>query len=174
MNSFVLVQALGLLTLIFFIVSLQQRNKETFTLLQTGGTLLFILQYVLTGRLTGAVIFGIIIIRGLVFYYYKKKNIKPSKVVLVVFLLVFTGATYFTWQSILSIIPFIAAVAKTWGTWQDDMKWIRRTSVIAQSVMILYNITASMYTGALTEIFNLSSTIIAIWRYDFHRQKAPL
>ena len=171
MELFVIIQSLGILTLIIYVVSLQQRNKETFLLLQTGGTLLFILQYALTGRSTGAIVFGIVAIRGFVFYYYKKKNIKPAKIVLVVFLLALTVATYFTWQNMLSIIPFIATVAKTLGTWQDDMKWIRRTSVIAQSIMILYNITASMYTGALTEVCNLTSTIIAIWRYDFRKQK---
>ena len=170
MDYFILVQILGILTLIIFVISLQQRKKETFLLLQTGGTLLFILQYILTGRVTGAVIFIIVAIRGIVFYYYKKKNLKPSTAILIVFQIILMVATYFTWQNILSIMPLIATVAKTWGTWQDDMKWIRKTSVISQSSMIIYNLTASMYTGALTEVCNLTSTLIAIWRYDFRKQ----
>ena len=171
MEYFILVQVLGIITLIIFVISLQQRKKETFLLLQTGGTLLFILQYILTGRMTGAVVFGIIAIRGFVYYFYKKKNIQPSKIVLIAFLAILSIATFFTWQNIFSIIPFIATVAKTWGTWQDDMKWVRRTSVLGQSSMIIYNLTASMYTGALTEICNLTSTIIAIWRYDYRKNK---
>ena len=171
MDSFVFVQILGILTLIIFVVSLQQRKKETFLLLQTFGTLLFVIQYILTNKITGAIIFTIIIIRGLVFYYYKKKDLKPSFAVLILFQITLLISAYFSWQNILSVIPLIATAAKTWGTWQDDMKWTRRTSLLGQSVMIIYNLSAFMYTGALTEICNLASTSVAIWRYDFRKDK---
>ena len=170
MNNFILVQILGLITLILFVISLQQRKKETFLLLQTCGTIFFIAQYILAGRITGATVFTIVAVRGLVFFYYKKKDLKPSKMVLIAFQAILSIAVFLTWQNILSVLPLVATVAKTWGTWQDNMKWIRLTSVISQSSMIIYNFTASMYTGALTEICNLTSTLIAIWRYDFRKK----
>jgi hypothetical protein len=71
---------------------------------------------------------------------------------------------------VLSIIPLIASLAKTWGTWQDDMKWTRRTSLVGQTCMIAYNLTALMYTGALTEFCNMISTLIAIRRYDVKKE----
>ena len=171
MDTFVFVQIFGVLTLILFVVSLQQRKKENFLLLQTFGTLLFIIQYILTGKITGAIIFIIVAIRGLVFYYYKRKNLKPSLKILVGFQIILLISTYFSWQNLLSIIPYTATAVKTWGTWQDDMKWTRRASMFCQSFMIIYNLSASMYTGALTEIFALTSTLVAIWRYDFRRGK---
>ena len=70
MNSFILVQIFGVMTLILFVITLQQPKKETFLLLQTVGTLLFIVLYILTNRITVAVIFTIVAIRGLVFLYY--------------------------------------------------------------------------------------------------------
>ena len=170
-DKFIFVQILGIITLIIFVISLQQRKKENFLLLQTGGTVLFIIQYILTDRITGAITFAIVAVRGLVFYYYKKRNLKPSLTVLIVFQIVLLTATYLTWQNFLSVIPLAATAAKTWSTWQDDMKWIRRTSLLSQSIMIIYNLAAAMYTGALTEICNLTSTSIAIWRYDFRKDK---
>jgi len=151
---------------------MQQRKKENFLLIQTVGTLLFILQYILTEKYTGAILFSITLIRGLVYYYYKKKNLKPSLKILVIFQVALIISTYFSWQNILSIIPFIATVSKTWGTWQDDMKWVRRTSLLAQGIMIIYNISAAMYTGAITEVCNSISSIIAIWRYDIRKVKS--
>ena len=171
MDSFIFVQILGIITLIIFVISLQQRKKENYLLLQTFGTVLFIIQYLLTNKITGAITFSIVLVRSLVFYYYKKKNLRPSLKILIIFQTVLLISTYLTWQNILSIIPFIAASVKTWGTWQDDMKWVRKTSLISQSSMIVYNLSASMYTGALTEVCNLTSTIIAIWRYDFQKNK---
>jgi membrane-bound ClpP family serine protease len=172
LDNFIFVQILGIITLILFVISLQQRKKETFLLLQIFGTLLFIVQYILTGKITGAIIFTIVAVRGLVFYYYKKKDLKPSAAVLAVFQIVLLISTYFSWQNMLSIIPYIATAVKTWGTWQDDMKWTRRASLFCQSFMIVYNLSASMYTGALTEVCALTSTIIAMWRYDFRRDKS--
>ena len=171
MDSFIFVQILGIITLVIFVVSLQQRKKENYLLLQTFGTVLFIIQYLLADKITGAITFSIVAVRGIVFYYYKKKNLKPSLKILIIFQTVLLVSTYLTWQNILSIIPFTATSAKTWGTWQDDMKWVRRTSLLGQGCMIVYNLSASMYTGALTEVCNLTSTVIAVWRYDFKKDK---
>ena len=169
--SFIIVQILGILTLILFVVSLQQQKKENFLLFQVAGTLLFIAQYILTGRYTAVALFTIVLIRGLVFYYYKKRELKPSLRILIIFQVILGISAVLTWQNILSVIPLIATTAKTWGTWQDNMKWTRKTSLLSQSSMIIYNLSASMYTGALTELCNLTSTIIAICRYDHRKTK---
>jgi uncharacterized membrane protein len=169
LDNFILVQILGIITLILFVVSLQQRKKETFLLLQIAGTFLFIIQYILTNRITGAILFTIVVIRGVVFYLYKKKDLKPSVAVLIIFQAALLVSTYFSWENIISIIPYIATVVKTWGAWQDDMKWLRRASLVCQIFMIAYNLTASMYTGALTELCALASTAVAMWRYDFRK-----
>ena len=87
-------------------------------------------------------------------------------VVLVIFQVALVVSTIFTWQNWLSLIPYAATAIKTWSTWQADMKWIRRTSLFAQGCMIAYNLTAGMYTGALTEACNFTSTAVAMWRYD--------
>ena len=171
MDDFILVQIFGVMTLILYVASLQQRKKEAFLLLQTGGALFFVAQYALTNRITGVVTFTIIAIRSVVFYLYKRKDLKPSLAVLIVFLVILTISTYLSWQDILSIFPFVSTVGKTWGTWQDEMKWLRRTSLFAQCCMIVYNLTAAMYTGTFTEVCNMTSTIIAIWRYDIRKNK---
>ena len=170
MDNFVIVQILGAITLILYVAAFQQRKKETFLLLQSAGSLFFVIQYILTGRITGAVIFIIITIRGIVYYFYKRKGIKPSLAILILFQAILIVSTYLTWQSIFSIFPYIATAGKTWGTWQDEMKWARRTSLLAQCCMIVYNLSAAMYTGTLTEVCNMTSNLIAIWRFDIRKQ----
>ena len=171
MDDFILVQIFGVMTLIFYVASLQQSKKEAFLLLQMGGALFFVAQYALTNRITGVVTFSIIVVRSIVFYLYKRKGIKPSLKVLILFLSIIVVATYFSWQNALSVLPFVSTLGKSWGTWQDEMKWMRRTSLFAQSCMIVYNVTAAMYTGTFTEVCNLTSTTIAIWRYDIRKKK---
>jgi len=169
LNCFILVQALGAVTLLLFVISLQQRKKERFLALQTAGTLLYIAQYLLAGKAAGAAMFVVVAVRGLVFYGYRKKNSAPSPAVLVLLMAVLAGCAIFTWESPLSLIPLAATAAKTWGTWQDDMKWTRASSLFGQAIMVVYNLLAAMYTGALTEVCNTVSTLIAMWRYDVRK-----
>ena len=169
LNTFVLVQILGIITLIFFVVSLQQRRKEIFLLLQIFGTLFYIVQYILTEKYTGAILFSVVVARGIVFYIYKKKDRKPSLKILLIFQAALLTSTVLSWQNALSLIPYLATGVKTWGAWQDDMKWVRRASAFCQILTVAYNLTAAMYTGALTEICSLSSTFVAMWRYDLKK-----
>jgi len=168
-------QILGIVTTVLFVISLQQRKKERFLLLQTIGTLLFIAQYILTDKITGAATFAVVAVRGMVFYFYSKKELKPSLAVLIVFLIALVISTCFTWQNLLSLIPLAATAAKTWGTWQEDMKWTRRTSLFGQACMVVYNLAMAprVYTGALTELCNLVSTLVAMRRYDFRKGRVP-
>jgi len=170
LERFVVVQILGVISLALFVISLQQRRKENLLLWQIAGTLLFVAQYILTGRLTGALTFSVVAVRGLVFFIYKRKDLRPSVAVLVAFLAALLASTIFTWQSMLSVIPFIATAAKTWGTWQDDMKWMRRVSLLSQTIMIAYDLAAGMYTAALTEACNSVSTVVAMRRFDFTKK----
>ena len=169
MKRFVAVQILGVFSLALFVVSLQQRKKENFLLLQTAGTLLFIAQYILTGRLTGALTFSVVAVRGLVYYVYKRKERKPSVAVLILFQALLLASTILSWQNMLSVMPLVATAAKTWATWQDDMKWTRRVSLFSQSIMIAYDLAASMYTAALTEACNSVSTVVAMVRFDLRK-----
>jgi len=171
LDKFIFVQILGIITLVIFVISMQLSKKEHFLLAQTLGTVLFVLQYILTDKITGAVLFIIAVIRGLVYFYYKKKNLKPSLAILIVFQSAVLISTIFTWQGFQSFLPFTSSTARTWGTWQDDMKWARITSLTGQSCMIVYNLIAAMYTGALTEFCNCTSSLIAIWRYDIRKNK---
>jgi len=94
-GSFAFVQILGIMTLALFVISIQQRKKENFLLLQVAGASLFILRYVLTDSYTGAILFMVALIRGLVFYYYKKKGLKPSLTILLTFLAVLGVSTIY-------------------------------------------------------------------------------
>ncbi len=172
MNSFIIVQALGAATLILSVVSMQFRRKETFLLLQMLGALLFIVQFILTGMYTAAAMFVVAAVRGVVYYYFKKKSLKPSLAVLLIFQSALVVSAYFTWQNAWSIIPVGTTMLKTWGTWQDDMTLVRATTLVTQLCMIAYNLTAAIYTGALTEALNAVSSTVAVWRYDIRRKQA--
>jgi len=172
MNIFIIVQILGLITLAVFVISLQQSKKENFLLFQVIGTFLFIVQYILTDRYTGAILFSIVLIRGMVYYFYKKKGLAPSLKIMLMFQAALGVAAVLSWQDVFSAFALVATATKTWGTWQDNMPRLRASSMLAQVCMVVYNLSAAMFTGAVTEGFTLVSTAVAIRRYDVRKKGA--
>ena len=170
MNTFIFVQILGAITLVISITALQQRKKENFLLLYIFANSIFALQYFLTNRITGAAVVIVVIIRGMVFLYYKKRGLKPSFAVLILFQTVVLIFAYLSWQNALSIIPLVTTMTTTWGNWQDSMKYTRRAALFAQVCWMAYDFTAGMYTGMMTNGFNAISNVIAMWRFGLRLQ----
>ena len=170
MNEFILAQALGGITLVLSIISLQQRKKEHLLMLQTAAIVLIVLQFLLMGQATGAATFSVVAVRNVVFYAYKKKQRRPSLAVLVIFLCALLAASILTWQNWWSLLPLLATSAKTLGTWQDNMTRLRVSSLVGQVSMIAYSLAAMLYTNALTEACNLVSTLVAMWRFDWRKK----
>ena len=161
---FILAQICGLIILVLTVISVQFKTKEKIVMCFVFANVIAAMQYFLLSAFTGAVISIINAIRCIVFYYYKKKNIKPSLIVLLIFEVIAIISGIFTWQNIWSLIPIIVTVIYTYGLWQDNVTVIRITTGIAGFGWAIYNVIVMAYVGALQEISQLVSSVIAIVR----------
>lgn len=161
---FILAQICGLIILILTVISVQFKTKEKIVMCFVFANVVAAVQYFLLSAFTGAVISVINAIRCIVFYYYKKKEMKPSLIILVIFELIAIISGIFTWQNIWSLIPIIVTVVYTYGLWQDNVTVIRITTGIAGFGWAIYNIIVMAYVGAVQEISQLGSSVIAIVR----------
>ncbi len=107
------------------------------------------IQFFLLNAITGGIVSVINAIRCIVFYYYKRKDKKPSLMVLLIFEVIAVGSGIISWQDIWSIIPIIVTVIYTYGLWQDDIKIIRVTTAIAGLGWAIYNVIVMAYVGAI-------------------------
>lgn len=165
MNTFQIVQILGIVTLIFYVFSLQMKKKENLLVMQIVSNVTFALQYILTLAWTGATMAAIAVIRGIVFYIFKKKKIKPSIIALLIFEIAMIISTILTWESALSLLPLIGMSVSLLGQWQDNMKWIRISTIIGATFWLGYELSAGLYTAVLTELCNIASSMVGLWRF---------
>lgn len=161
---FILAQICGLIILILTVISVQFKTKEKIVMCFVFANVIAAIQYFLLSAFTGAVISVINAIRCIVFYYYKKKEMKPSLITLLIFELIAIISGIFTWQNIWSLIPILVTVIYTYGLWQDNVTVIRITTGIAGFGWAIYNIIVMAYVGAIQEISQLVSSVIAIVR----------
>lgn len=161
---FILAQICGFIILVLTVISVQFKTKEKIVMCFVFANVIAAIQYFLLSAFTGAVISVINAIRCIVFYYYKKKEMKPSLIILLIFEMIAIISGIFTWQNIWSLIPIIVTVVYTYGLWQDNVTVIRITTGIAGFGWAIYNIIVMAYVGAVQEISQLASSVIAIVR----------
>ncbi|MCL2775102.1 MAG: YgjV family protein [Oscillospiraceae bacterium] len=162
---FWVVQILGIVSLIFYGLSFQMRTKENLLIMQVVSNIFAAIQYLLTMALTGAVQTLLGVMRGIVFYFFKKRNLKPSKTVLVIFEIAIILASVFTWAGMISCLPLAGMTANLYGQWQNDMKVIRTLAVISGILWAVYAFYTGVYTAMLTEMLKVVSSLIGLWRF---------
>lgn len=162
--NFYLAQICGLLIMICNAISVQFKTKDKILICFVIANLFGIAQYFLLNAITAAVVYIISTIRCIVFYYYEKKDLKPSLIVLMIFevLAIICGAL--SWQNMWSIIPIIVTVVFTYGLWQKNLRVTRISTAITGFGWVFYNIIVMAYVGALFDGALAISSIIALIR----------
>lgn len=171
MNTFIWAQIVGVINLIANFLCLQQKSKNKVLIFQIAINLLYMLQFLIIDIKTGIIISSVNSIRCIVFYIYQKKKLKPSCLVLFVFITATIVGGFVTWQNMYSTLAIIGTLLYTYALWQDNIKTIRKCSVIMSSGWIIYNLLIGVYSSAISEAMGLISALIAIIRYDILNKK---
>ena len=162
--KFIIAQTFGVIALILTVISIQFKTKEKIVMCSVLANIVVAIQFFLLDAITGGVISIINAIRCIVFYIYKKKDLKPSIITLIIFEIVAIISGCISWQNIWSLIPILVTVLYTYGLWQDNVKVIRITTGIVGGGWAIYDLIVKAYVGALQETSQLISAIIAIYR----------
>lgn len=153
---FILAQICGIIALILTVISVQFKTKEKIVMCSVFANIVVAIQFFLLNAVTGAIVSIINTIRCIIFYYYKKKNMKPSTIVLFVFEIIAIVSGIISWQNTWSIIPIIVTLVYTYGLWQDNVKVIRITTGVAGFGWTIYDIIVMAYVRSYTRSFTIN------------------
>jgi hypothetical protein len=162
---FWVIQVLGIFALIFYALSFQMKIKEKLLIMQVISNVFTSIQYILVMALTGAIQTILGVLRGIVFYFYKKRGLNPNKIVLIIFELAIILGEALTWNNILRCFPLIGMTANLYGQWQNDMKWLRILAIVSAILWSIYAFYTEVYTAMPTEILKIVSSLIGLWRF---------
>lgn len=155
---------LGFVSVGLFFYSYQRTQKRKIMIIQTVATALSCVQYLLIGALSGFALNIVCIIRNFAFYYRDKKHgtdlISP-----VIFALCMAVVSIFSWEGIHSLLITLGLVVNTVCMGVCDARNFRKTILISSSLILIYNIFASSYSGVLSESISLISVVIGIIRF---------
>ena len=166
-------QVIGLLAVATFLISYQQKKRTNIILFNVISRCLYILQYLLLGAFSGAVldILGAVAsaVAGKKDAPFIKKHLPwviLSMNVLIVAVGVFIAIMNQSWLDLFSLM---GVLLHTGAFWMNSEKIIRRISLAGSPFWFIYNFLSRAYGSAIGDLLTMASILLAMYR---HREKS--
>lgn len=111
------------------------------------------------------------VIRNAVYFKNEKKQKENSKSQLFIFVIIIIIFGIITGRDFLGIIPILATLLYTFGTWVTNIKYLRLIYLIAASMWIVYNYVLGVYIPLIGNFIELISGIVALVRFDLVKKE---
>ncbi len=170
-HSFLLGQLFGVLAMITAILMYQFKKHRTIMLLMLLCSAFWCVHFAFLGAMTGVIMNVINVVRALVFTQ-RDKPWCDKKWVPAALVAASAVAAVCTWENVYSLLPCIASVAATLGSWQKDTQKLRLFTIVVCVCWFAYNAVKGSWAGMANELFVLFSVLIALWRFHFHGDTA--
>ena len=163
-------QIIGLLAVILFLLSYQQKKRMGIILLNASSRILYIVQYLMLGAFAGASLDVLGTISSLLSAKrdtpFLKKHLTAVIISLNLLMIGVGGTIAVINESPIDIFSLLGVLLHTGAFWMRDEKIIRRISLMGSPCWLIYNLSSCAYGSAIGDILSISSIIIAMIRLD--------
>ncbi len=164
----ILVQAIGFVGLLFFVISFQVKTNKLLFSMQTLGCLCFSIQFALLEAYSGCLTVLINIVRNAMLVRYNDCAVVRWKGWVVIFSALSFAVALFTWDGAISILPVVGTISGTVGYWTNNAKKIRIANLFVNSpCMLVYDTLVKSWGGTLNECVTIVSIVISIIRFGW-------
>lgn len=164
-------QAVGILAVVSFLLSYQQKKRKNIIVWNAASRVLYIVQYIMLGAFEGAALDVLGTISSVAAQNKEKTLIrKHLKTVVVVINLVIIATGLVLYENVFSLFPIAGVVLHTSAFWISDEKTIRRVSFLGSPFWLVYNLSSFAFGSALGDLLTMVSIGVAMYRYDFKKR----
>ena len=162
-------QIVGLVAVATFLLSYQQKKRKNIIILNTLSRCLYILQYILLGAFSGAVldVLGAIssVVASKKHTGFIKKHTKLVLIIINSIIVISGGIISLVNKNPLDLLPVAGVLLHTGAFWISSEKIIRRVSLLGSPFWFVYNFLNKAYGSAIGDILTITSIIIAMIKY---------
>ncbi len=170
----IIVQLVGFAGLACFLASYQIKSNKGLYFAQSGGNLLFMIQFILLGAISGTYSLLAGFVRNLLMTRYNDWKWVRWKGWVVIFTTIYALIMYRTWQGWTSILPFIGMTSCTIAFWTNNALNIRKANLFAACpAWIIYDIIFHSWAGVANESITILSILVSIWRFGWKNLGDP-
>lgn len=171
----IIAQAIGILAMLFNILSYQGKSQKSVIALQLFGAALFSVNFLMLGATVGGILNILGTVRAVVFLF--KDKLKADRTAWFVAFLISYAAIYvlnftlFGKESTLfnlavELLPVIGMVALNVGFRLKNASDVRKCGLISSPAWLIYNLVVGSWGAIICEALTLISIFIGIFRHD--------
>jgi len=161
-----LIQIVGGLAVLLWLISVQQKKQYKILFLQAIANFLYTVQYFLLGAFTAGCMNFVSFGRCFLFAEKRKKEKEIPRIYLLGFILILITLGMITYNGYLSSIPIVITIFYTISSYMKNSKWLRIIFLIAAFIWIYYNYMVGAYICIIGNIFEIISGTISIIRFN--------
>ena len=168
----ILAQVIGILAVVSFLLSYQQKKRNSIIVWNVISRGLYILQYVMLGAFEGAALDILGTVSSVAAQNKNKGFIKKHRKLLFILInLIIVGVGLLLYENIFSLFPIIGVILHTSAFWITKEKTIRIISFLGSPFWLVYNLASGALGSAVGDILTMVSIGIAIYRYDIMKRQ---
>lgn len=156
----------SVLSIVFFVISVQFKEKKNILLVQTIASFCYMTTYFIIEAYSGCITEIIEQCKNILFYFYEKNNKQIPFILLILFILGLILVAVFTYDGFNTLLPLIINLAYFISSYLKDPKHIRIVMIICAIIWICYNFTVGAYIIIIGNIFEIVSAIISLVRFQ--------
>ena len=171
----IIAQGIGILAMIFNILSYQGKKQKTVIALQLIGGALFAVNFWMIGAKVGGILNVIAVVRAVLFLF--KDKVKADSIIwligfilsyVAVYVLTFTafGTTITAWHLVRELLPVVGMTALSVGFRLKDAAGIRKCGLVSSPAWLIYNIAVGSWGAIICETLTLISIFVGMFRHD--------
>ena len=162
-------QIIGLFAVATFLLSYQQKKRRNIILCNVVSRCLYILQYLLLGAISGAVldILGAIVsvLAEKKEHPFIKAHIKAFVLACNTAIIVAGGILCLISKNPLDLLPIAGVLLHTGAFWLTNEKTIRRVSLLGSPNWFVYNLLNRAYGSAIGDLLTMCSILLAMIKF---------
>ena len=171
----VFAQGVGIIAMIFLVLSFQMKTPKGILLLQSIGACLFSINFFLLGQYTGAMLNVVAFARAILLYNKEKLHTDSNfwlgilgTAYIACYVLTFAvfGEVFVLRNAVLQSLPVLGMFCSHLAFRSEEAARVRRISLASSFCWIVYNAIGFSIGGTLCEAFNIISIFVAMARLD--------
>lgn len=161
----------SILAFLALIISICIKNRKKSLYVQALNCLFEAIYDVIINAYTGATLSIINVIRTFIFVQKEKINKIMYLIILLIFESVIVFNCIFTWTGLISLLPSIGSIIRTYCLWQDNMKLVRISGITTGILYGLYYLYYQSWFMVLGDLILFIVGIYAIYKNDIKKEK---
>ena len=162
---YVISQIFAFLSIVFDMISIQQKKKARLLNMVTVAAFTSFLHYVFLGAWPGIVNKTITTVRNAIAAHEASHKKKSANYLPIIFIICYIIFGIVTFDSLFSLLPMAASSTYSFVIYKCDVKKVRYTSIITNTLWLVYNICVFTIVGILAEILIIANGLIAVYKY---------